>query len=275
MRGTYTAGVLEAFAEGLGSAGAVFDAVVACSAGACNAASYLAEQPLRNRRVYLDFLDGHKLIRWSRLLTGGDIMDIDYLTDDVTLRLCPLDLDRLRACPTPLYMGVMDSRTGGVRYLSSHHDDLRTAFRATCALPVFYRRTVSYQGSQYIDGGVADPVPVRKALQLGMEELVVVLTSSVENRTGKLRGPQVWLHLLVREPAVRRALSERHLRFREAAKILSSPGPGIDVHVVRPSRPLRVSRTTRDRTKLEQACDQGYEDGRRFLRQYQSKTASP
>ncbi len=82
MRGVYTSGVLEAFDE----AGLCFDSIVACSAGACAAASYLAGQAWRNRRVYLDFLDGKKLVRFSRLLTGGNVMDIDYFTDDVTLR---------------------------------------------------------------------------------------------------------------------------------------------------------------------------------------------
>lgn len=97
MRGTFTAGVLEAFAEKADDEGAPYDFVVACSAGACNAASFLAGQTWRNRRLYLDFLDGNKLVRWSRLFTGGDFMDIDYLIDDVTVKLCPLDLDALRS----------------------------------------------------------------------------------------------------------------------------------------------------------------------------------
>ena len=77
MRGVYTSGVLEAFDE----AGLCFDSIVACSAGACAAASYLAGQAWRNRRVYLDLLDSKKLVRFSRLLTDGNVMDIDYFTD--------------------------------------------------------------------------------------------------------------------------------------------------------------------------------------------------
>ncbi len=112
MRGSFTAGVLEAFAEKLGDHRVFFDYVVACSAGACNAASFLAGQSWRNRLLYLDYLDGGKLVRWSRLFTGGDVMDIDYLIDDVTVKLCPLDLEGLRSCPTPLYIGVMDAQSG-------------------------------------------------------------------------------------------------------------------------------------------------------------------
>jgi predicted patatin/cPLA2 family phospholipase len=265
MRGTFTAGVLEAFAEKLGDDGRGFDFVVACSAGACNAASYLAGQPWRNRRIYLDFLDGGKLVRWSRLFAGGNIMDIDYLIDDVTVRLCPLDMERLKKSPIPLYIGVMDAGTGDTRYLVSHQDDLITSLRATCALPTFYRRPVFYQGRRYIDGGVSDPVPVQKAIELGAKELVVVLTSSVEARKRRPRHLPGMLRLLSSDPAVRNALEKRYLRYRKVSELLDSPPQGVDILVLRPSRPLGVSRATRDRRKLEKACDLGYEDGLEFV----------
>ena len=269
MRGTFTAGVLEAFAEEWGNGSGVFDFVVACSAGVCNAASFLAEQPRRNRQVYLEFLDGSKLIRWSRLFTGGNVMDIDYLTDDVTVRLCPLDLDKLRRCPIPLHIGVMDAITGESRYLNSHSDDLMTAFRATCALPGFFRRDVFWDGHRYIDGGVSDPVPVRKAIELGANELIVVLTSAIEKRTVKRWHPPGWLRFMSPDPSVRKALADRHLRYRDVADLLSDPGPGIRIHVVRPSRPLPVGRATRNRRKLELGCEMGYEEGKQFIARIQ------
>jgi predicted patatin/cPLA2 family phospholipase len=79
MCGVYTSGVLEAFAE----AGLSFTHVVACSAGACAAASSLAGQPEKNRRVYLDFLDGDKLVRFRRFFVGGDVMDVGTDGDEV------------------------------------------------------------------------------------------------------------------------------------------------------------------------------------------------
>jgi predicted patatin/cPLA2 family phospholipase len=271
MRGTFTAGVLEAFSEEFGSGDSGFDLVVGCSAGACNAASYLAGQPNRNRRVYLEFLDGKKLVRWSRLLTGGNVMDIDYLIDEVTVRLCPLDVEGIRQNPVPLFIGAMDVETGETRYLESHKDDLVTALRATCALPSFYRRPVFYQGNCYVDGGVADPVPIRKAIDLGAKEVVVILTSSVEARAQK-RWHFPGVHaLLSAGPSVRKALENRHLRYREAADLMAAPPPGVRVRIVRPSRRLGVGRATRDRVKLERACDLGYEDGRKFLSDWKSE----
>ncbi len=261
MRGVYTSGVLEAFDE----AGLRFDSVVACSAGACAGASYLAGQAWRNRRVYLDFLDGNKLVRFGRLLTGGNVMDIDYFIDDVTLRLCPLDLNALRASDSRLHIAVTDWETGEARYLNNHEDDLVTAFRATCALPFFYRGEVRYQGRRYVDGGVADPIPVIRAVELGATEIVVVLTSSIEVRAQrKLRFPGTE-RLFSSSPAIQRALRQRHLRYREAAKVIAGPPEGVSIRVVRPTRALPVKRTTTDRALLERGCDLGKRDGEAFV----------
>lgn len=268
MRGVYTAGVLEAFSEARGGEGLFFPNIVACSAGACAAASYLAGQPRRNRRVYLELLDGKKLVRYSRLLTGGSVMDIDYLAGPVTLELCPLDLDALRASATRLHIGVTDWETGEPHYLTNHDDDLLTAIRATCALPFFYRGKVIYRGRRYVDGGVASPVPLTKALDLGARELVVVLTSSIEER-GRRPSSRFGLErLFASSPAVRRALRERYLRYREAAALMDAPPEGVSIRVIRPSRPLPVSRTTTDRARLEAGCDLGYEDGRAFVARF-------
>jgi predicted patatin/cPLA2 family phospholipase len=261
MRGAYSAGVLEAFSEADSGRGFPFEDVVACSAGACVAASYLAGQPRRNRKVYLDFLDGDKLVRFRRLFTGGSVMDIDYLAFDVTLRLCPLDLDALRRSSTRLHIGVTDCETGASRYLTNHEDDLVTAIRATCSLPLFSRSEVPYQGRRYVDGGVSDPVPVGKAIELGAKDLVLVLTSSIESR-GERSPLAVFDRFLSSSPAIRRSLAERHLRYRDAARLLASPPPGVRISVIRPSRPLPVTRTTTRRDLLEQACDLGYQDGR-------------
>jgi predicted patatin/cPLA2 family phospholipase len=268
MRGAYTAGVLEAFSEIDGGRGLRFDFVVACSAGACVAASYLAGQPRRNRRVYLDFLDGDKLVRYRRLATGGSVMDIDYLATEVTLRLCPLDLVALRQSQTRLYIGVTDCETAQTRYLTNHEDDLVTAIRATCSLPFFSRNEIEYQGRLYVDGGVSDPVPVAKALALGATEVVLVLTSSIEKRGRKRRLFSLFDRVFSRSRAIRSSLSERHLRYREAAQVLASPPKGVRIDVVRPSRPLPVRRTTTRRCLLEAACDLGYQDGRAFLCDY-------
>lgn len=257
MRGVYTSGVLEAFDE----AGLRFDSVVACSAGACAAASYLAGQTWRNRHIYLDLLDGSKLVRYRRLFTGGNVMDIDYLTDDVTVRLCPMDLRALRASETKLHIAVTDWKTGEARYLNNHDDDLLTAFRATCALPLFYRGEVWYQGRRLVDGGVADPVPVARAVALGARDIVVVLTSSIEVRGVKKRFPR----MISSSRAVRRALRERYRKYRDAATIIAAPPDGVSIRVVRASSALPVKRTTTDRNLLEQGCDLGKRDGAAFV----------
>ncbi|MGH9318519.1 MAG: patatin-like phospholipase family protein, partial [Vicinamibacteria bacterium] len=215
MRGVYTAGVLDAFSESKAGRGLNFHQVIACSAGACVAASYLAGQPERNRRVYLDFLDGDKLFRFRRFVTGDSMMDLDYLMFEVTLRLCPLDLGAVQRSKTTLYIGVTDCETGETRYLTNHEDDLLTALRATCSLPLFCRSEIEYQGRRYVDGGVSDPVPIEKAVSQGATEIVLVLTSPIERRGQKRSVISVLDRFFSSSPAIRSSLGKRHLRYRD------------------------------------------------------------
>lgn len=264
MRGVYTVGVLEALVE----AGVEFPHIVACSAGACAAVSLVAGQPERNRHIYLDLLDGTKLVRFRRLLTGGNVMDIDYLAEDVTLRLCPLDIDAVRRSRTHLHVGVTDWLTGKARYFEAGEcdsdDELVRLLKATCALPFFYRDEVMFRNRRYLDGGVSDPVPLEEALAVGGDDILVVLTSPIEARGAQPMSPLV-AKLLSSGEAVRRALATRYLRYRRASELVHAPPSGTRIRVIRPSRELPVRRTTTDRDRLEAGCDLGLEDGRRFF----------
>ena len=47
--------------------------------------------------------------------------------------------------------------------------------RATCAIP-FVFPTITIDGVPYYDGGLADPIPIRKAIADGNEKNLIILT---------------------------------------------------------------------------------------------------
>ena len=56
--------------------------------------------------------------------------------------------------------------------------------RATAAMP-YVSKIVEYEGKKYLDGGVADSIPVEKCIAMGCDKVIVVLTRPVEYRKGK------------------------------------------------------------------------------------------
>ena len=52
-----------------------------------------------------------------------------------------------------------DVKTGEARYLAPEADDMLEALKASCALPLLYRKTVTLGDAQFVDGGLerSDP----------------------------------------------------------------------------------------------------------------------
>ena len=73
MKGVYTAGVLDFFAE----KGLMFSRVYGVSAGACHMCSYLSGQIGRARDVSIDYLDNWRYCSFKSLLLTGDLFNVD------------------------------------------------------------------------------------------------------------------------------------------------------------------------------------------------------
>jgi len=84
MRGVISAGMLSAL-EDLGYLGS-FDAVYGSSAGAINAAYFVAGQASLGTTIYYEDINNTAFIRLGRAAAGRPIVDLGYLLDDVARR---------------------------------------------------------------------------------------------------------------------------------------------------------------------------------------------
>src|SRR5581483_7506668 len=231
----------------------------ASSSGACSAAYLHARQP-EGLRIWQEHLDGAKLLRARNLLVGRPYLDLEYLVDEVFARRVPLDLARLRAAEAPLWITLTDARTGRAEYrdLRREADPLRV-LKATAALPIAYARPVRVEGRPYLDGGMADPIPVRRAVLEGADDVTVVLTKPL----GYRRPPASRGTVLVGSlpyPGAAGAFASLHERYNAALDFVAKPPEGVRVRVVAPPPELRLSRLMRRAEDLRRAVAQGVDD---------------
>ena len=177
MRGIFTAGVVDVLME-KGVYG--FDTVWGVSAGAINAASYLAHQQGRYMRETLAFRDDDRFMSIKSFAKTGDLTGGDFLYHTIQDELDPFDYETF-AQRRSRYMVVATNVVFGtpeyfeVKSLPEDVDKVR----ASASLPVI-SRIVEIDGGRYLDGGTSDSVPVERALEEGAEKLVVVLTQHRE-----------------------------------------------------------------------------------------------
>ena len=259
MRVTYTAGVLDAFLDH----DIQFRYVIGVSAGANAGADYVAGQRERNHRVFVDFASDPRYAGWGNVLRERSWFGMKFLFETLPDRLAPFKYETFAASATTMVVGVTDCTTGEPVYFCQHDHDPRwftkTVMRASCSLPLV-SPPVTVDGRRYYDGGLADSIPLERAIADGNSRNVLVLTQNAGYRKPPQKPNLAVTAMLRRYPAVRQALRERPARYNACLDRIDALERAGSVFVVRPGKQLSVGRMDRDPALLEDLYRQGYDE---------------
>lgn len=282
MRGVHSAGAMNALYE----AGLQFDIICGSSAGSGNAVYWVDGNYDHFEEGWINDLDGDKFIKprnaipflWTvfrnalRVFGKGGaepILDLDYLVNDFYVNKWPLDVERINKASTlseasiRFYIAVTNCETGEAEYIKNEPGtDILGALRAGSAMPLAYDLPVMYEGKPYADGGIADSIPVQKAIDEGAEEVWVILTRP----KGYRKSADRLTPLLYSEyPKLAAAIRRRHEMYNEQLALVERLEKDGKARVIRPSPDLPISRFTRDRESLIKAVEAGYADAKAVL----------
>ncbi len=258
MRGLYTAGILEYFME----KELFFPYVIGVSAGACMAASYLSRQKGRNRMVNIDYAANPEYLSLKNFLKKRQLFGMDYLFDEIPNKLVPYDYESFYKGEEDLVIGVTDCETGEpVYYSKSEYDkDILKVLRASSSLPLI-APVITYNGLQLLDGGIADPIPIKKSEREGNNKNVIILT---KNR-GYLKKKTTNINWLLRKvyphyPYLIDALTNRYKLYNETISYILEQEKKGNVFIISPSQTVNVARIEKNPKKLTELYQQGYRD---------------
>ena len=264
MRGMYTAGVMDIMLE----QGIKVDAIMGVSAGALFGINYKTQQPGRVIRYNKRFAGDKRYMGVYSLLTTGNIMNEKFCFDDVPNRLDPADYEMFRSTPEEFYAVVTNMATGRAEYhqlTDLYEKDQMEYLRASGSLP-FVSRPVEIAGQKYLDGGIADSVPIEKVLSMGFDRVIVVLTRPAGYR--KKKGNDAPAKVLYRKyPAFVKAVNDRWKRYNAQSEILELLEDEGRIFVLRPSRLVKVGRLEKDPEVLQEMYDLGLEDAKASIEQ--------
>jgi predicted patatin/cPLA2 family phospholipase len=268
MRGVYTTGALDCFIDH----GIFFDYVIGVSAGATHALSYISRQKDRARRVNVDYCKRPDYMGLRCLLTEGSLFGMKLIFETIPNVSDPFDFDAFRANRGSYRAAVTNVRTGEAEYLDADtKDDLMRLAMATCSLP-YVSPPVTIGGESYLDGGIADSIPVGKALADGALNAIVVLTQPAgyrkrvkpalraSNASTASRALSVARAFYPRNREFARLLATRNERYNESLALverLESEGRAL---ALRPRPQPGLRRLERDPARLNALHESGYAD---------------
>lgn len=260
MRGLYTAGILDAFMEHE----IYFDGVIGVSAGAIHGCSFVSRQKGRGIRYYKKYCKDPRFMSFRSLITTGDFVGADFCYNELPNKLDLYDYDAFNKSETKFYVTCTDLETGEA--VHKHITDMRGEvdfMRASASLPHF-SKIVEIDGKKYLDGAVADSVPVEAFQKMGYERNVVILTRE-DGYVKKAEMP--WLAKLAygKYPKFAKALQNRHEMYNNTLARIKELEKAGDTLVIRPSAPLNIGRLENDPGKIQEIYDIGYLDGMKMM----------
>lgn len=269
MRGIFLTGVLQSFTD---RDYFPWKTIIGSSAGALTGTAYAARQIHLARDAFFTELLSGKFIKLSNIIRPEKhILNLDWMVETIINGSEPLDGRALsRACP--VLVTATDCRPDNpprTMYFSSRRDDMTVALKATAAIPVLYRGFVEYGRHHLLDGGLLDPIPYGKALEMGFDEdeILVVVT---RQRGYRKKEESFWIRSLYesyykdhRYRFLVEAIGSRYLLYNKTLDDLEQRHRGIDV--IYPPDEFRVDRLSRDEKKILEGFAQGVAAGKEYL----------
>lgn len=260
MRGIFSCGILDSFLQ---HDYRPFDLCIGVSAGANNLSGYLAGMYQRNYRIYTDYSLRRRFINKWRFFRGGDVLDLDWLWE-ITIREMPLDLTAVQQHPAAYLVGVTRADTGQIEYLEPEQTPLADLLKASSAVPLFYRKPVRLHGTPYVDGGIAEPIPVHEAVARGAERILVLRSRPASYRMDTRARHRLSAAVLRNHPRLVETIRRRASHYNETVEYLRNPPAGITIQEINPPEDFALGRLTTDRRLLEHSYQYGREIGDRI-----------
>ncbi|MGO1922802.1 MAG: patatin-like phospholipase family protein [Jeotgalicoccus sp.] len=258
MRGLYTAGVLEYFAQ----EDIQFPYIIGVSAGACMAASFLSEQQGRNRTVSIDFVNDKRYLSFSNFIRKGELFGMDFIFDEIPNTIVPLDVNKIISGPDEFVIVTTNCQTGEPMYFYKKDYDEQTLgklLRASSSIP-FFADAVEHKGTYMLDGGIVDPLPIIKAESDGFSKNVVVLTQPRGYYKKQSRMSTIINYK--KYPKVDERIKIRYKHYNDRLDYIFRQEKKGNVVVIAPSEDPGVGRTTRNTEKLEKLYELGFNDAK-------------
>ena len=255
-RGLFTSGVVDYFIE----KDLYFSNVVGVSAGACNAVNYVAKQKGRMCDCMIHKDHNFSYMNLRNFVRSKSLMDMDLLFDKYPNEVYPFDYDTYFQSETEVLLTVTNCQTGKAEYLSERkeRERLMKVCRASSSLPLV-SPIVKVDNVPYLDGGLADAIPIKKALELGNDKIVVVLTRNpgyVKKQTSV--GVQRILNRAYHQyPETLRVLRQRANRYNKTLEYIHRLEKEERIFVIRPQIPT-ISKVEQKYQPLQEFYDHGY-----------------
>ena len=266
MRGVYTAGVLDSLINKNYCA----DYLIGVSAGCTNGASYVSWQKERGMRTNINYIDDKRYLSFWSYLKTGSLFGMDFLFYDIPEKLDPFDYESCFNSKCDYRVGITNIETGEEEYYGKEalkKEDRNIILRASTSLPIV-SPIVTIKGKKYLDGGIGDPIPIKRAFEEGCDKVIVVLTRDRNYKKKATKGRWFFDILYRKYPKLVELIFNRHERYNSILEYIREMEKEGKAFVVAPEKPIEIDKFEKSKEKLFEVYKLGLADGTKVFEKY-------
>ena len=255
-RGVFTSGVLDYLME----QEYYIPHVIGVSAGSCNAVDYVSRQPGRTKACMIRSGEDGKIINFHNFFQTKSLLDMDLILERDPKELHPFDFDTYFASDMTCEIVVTNCESGQAEYYSEKEDPFEFCWiafdgekadewmhccdgkaqyvmqlcRASSSMPLV-TPMVEIDGVPYLDGGIADSIPLIHSMRSGYRKNVLILTRNKGYRkTISKRDILMYQTVFKDYPNLARALCRRAHQYNEVMELVERWEEEGRIFVIRP-----------------------------------------
>lgn len=234
------------------------DYIGGASAGISNALNFASGQIGRGMTIGEKYVPDKRYCSFRNFLNpkNRSLFGIDFVFREIPDKLVPYDYDALKNFSGMVEATVTNVRTGKSEYLPVPADSRGwNVLVASCALPIMFPM-VEINGEKYMDGGISDSIPYRRAFDMGCDRVVVIL-SRERGYTKKIGSEKAAARIFRKYPKFAESLLNRPEMYnRERSELFELEKEGKAL-VIEPKDTRGWKRTECSAEKLRQMYNEG------------------
>ena len=231
MRAVVSAGMLTAIAR-LGFLNCI-DAVYGSSAGAINAAYFIANQPEYGLSVYYKNVNNSKFISYIRFVAKKPILSLAYLVNNIFEKEKKMDCEKILNSKIDLNIlaSSLDSKSLKVFSKFKEKEEIYTALKASSCIPWFAGSPIVIDNERFIDASFYNSIPFDIAVKDHCTHILVLRSWG----RGFYKQAAPFYEKLIFSTHLRYLdkdmvdyyFKKRHLAYNESIKFLETVAPSI------------------------------------------------
>lgn len=253
FRPIFSAGVMDALLDN----DIMFPYCIGVSAGITNGVSYISKQKGRNLEILQKYRNDKRYLSFRNYFKCKSMFGLEFVFEELPNSLCVFDHDTYNSYNGKILVGVTNAETGKAEYLDGHKlDDKCTMLKATCAIPLVFP-PIKINENHYFDGGIADPIPIRKAIEDGNEKHLIILTQP-KGYVKEFSKKNELVAKIYRKkfPMMKEPLLNRHIRYNETVKFCEQLEKDGKALILRPKE--KINSFEKDVNLIKKYYDEGY-----------------